>query len=128
MLEPVVPLYQPRAKTLPEMAEAADFFLCPDAELIYDPKAVADHLAPAARDHLARVRERLAGLAGFGQSELEAALQAYLEEAGVKFKLLAQPLRVALTGKTASPGLFETMAVLGRERVLARLDRAVQLN
>ena len=51
----------------------------------------------------------------------------YLEERELKFKLVAQPLRVAVTGVTASPGLFETIEVLGRERALARLDRALSL-
>jgi glutamyl-tRNA synthetase len=48
-----------------------------------------------------------------------------LDETGLKFKVLAQPMRVALTGKTVSPGIFEIMATLGREKVIERLERAL---
>ncbi|MDP3427328.1 MAG: glutamate--tRNA ligase, partial [Humidesulfovibrio sp.] len=56
-----------------------------------------------------------------------AATQAFLDERELKFKAVAQPLRVALTGKTASPGLFETMCVLGKSESLARIRRALSL-
>ena len=56
---------------------------------------------------------------------LEAAVNAWLEKDGLKLKDVAQPARVALTGKTASPGLYEMMEVLGKDVVLARLDRAI---
>jgi len=58
---------------------------------------------------------------------LEDLAAAYLEETGLKFKALAQPIRVAITGATTSPGLFETMEVLGRERTLARFRKALTL-
>ena len=80
-----------------------------------------------AKGHLAALWELFKTVAPFDQPSLEAAVQGYLDAAGVKFKLLAQPIRVAITGTTASPGLFETMDVLGRERVLARLERALAL-
>ncbi len=60
-------------------------------------------------------------LQDFSRQGLEDAIKEYLEQAEVKFKLLAQPLRVVLTAKTASPGLFETMEVLGKDRVLRRI-------
>lgn len=124
-LAAVIPLFQPRARTLMEMAEAAAFFFTPDADLALDPAAAAKFLIAEAKAHLAAVRDLLAGLAEFTAPGLEAALQAYAEARGVKFKLIAQPIRVALTGKTASPGLFETMEALGRDSTLARLDRAL---
>ena len=55
-----------------------------------------------------------------------ASTRAYAEEAGVKLGQVAQPLRAALTGRTTSPGLFDVMAVLGRDICLARLDAAMQ--
>jgi glutamyl-tRNA synthetase len=55
---------------------------------------------------------------------MEAAFKAWVESQGLKLKDVAQPLRVALTGRTASPGLFEVMQVLGRERSLSRIKRA----
>ena len=62
---------------------------------------------------------------GFSQPDLEKAFSSFLETTGLKLKTIAQPLRVALTGRTASPGLFEVMEVLGRQRVVKRLDRAI---
>jgi glutamyl-tRNA synthetase len=62
---------------------------------------------------------------GFSQPTLEKAFSTFLETTGLKLKTIAQPLRVALTGRTASPGLFEVMEVLGRQRVLARLDQSI---
>jgi len=126
-LAAVVPLLQPRAVTLVEMAEKAACFLVPDAELAYDQAAVEKFLAPESKERLAALREVLAGLSAFTHDALEAAIQGYLADADIKFKVLAQPLRVAITGSTASPGLYETMEVMGKERVLARMDRALSL-
>ena len=55
----------------------------------------------------------------------EEAVQSLLNETGLKFKVLAQPMRVALTGKTVSPGIFEVLATLGRDRAIPRLKRAL---
>jgi glutamyl-tRNA synthetase len=123
----VVPLLQARAKTLVEMAAAADFFVLPDAELPYDGSAVAKFLTPEAKARLTAMARGLAALPAFDQVSLEAYFATYLEAEGLAFKAVAQPLRVAITGRTFSPGLHETMDVLGRERVLARLARAVNL-
>jgi len=127
LVRQVVPLYQSRAKTLREMAEAAAFFFVPTVDLTYDAKAVATHLSPEARQHLEALRAALAKLPEFSVPALEAAVGAYLNAVGQPFKTIAQPLRVALTGGTVSPGLFETMAVLGKERVLERLQHAATL-
>ncbi|NCC26136.1 MAG: glutamate--tRNA ligase [Deltaproteobacteria bacterium] len=121
-VESIVPLYQPRAKTLKEMAEGSEFFVRSDDDLSYDSKAVAKFLTAETRALLASLRSDLAEVGDFTEAGLEAAMQAFLDRNGQAFKALAQPLRVALTGKTASPGLFETMAVMGRERTLRRLD------
>ena len=126
-LEKVVPLLKPRAQTLVEMAEKAAFFVMPDAELAHDQKAVEKFFTSEAKGHLAALWELLKTVEPFDQPSLEAAVQGYLDATGVKFKLLAQPIRVAITGTTASPGLFETMEALGRTRVLSRLERALSL-
>jgi glutamyl-tRNA synthetase len=125
-LERIVPLLQPRAGTMEEMAEMAAFFVIPDEELRYEPEQLRKYLGPEVRTHLDAIRRRLRRLEDFSQAALEGELRTYLEEANVKFKKVAQPIRVAITGKTASPGLFETMEVLGRERVANRLDRALR--
>jgi glutamyl-tRNA synthetase len=123
----IVPLLQPRAQTLAEMADKAECFVVADEALPYDMAAVAKFFTPETREHLTRLAELLGGLAAFDQPSMETAVQGYLDATGIKFKLLAQPLRLAITGATASPGLFETMAVMGRHRVLARLSRALSL-
>jgi glutamyl-tRNA synthetase len=127
-LEGVVPLLQPRAKTMVEMAEMARVFIVPADRLAYDPKAVAEQLKPEARELLKALLPVYEAAADYADHKaLEAATQAFLDERGLKFKAVAQPLRVALTGKTASPGLFETMSVLGKEEALARIRRALTL-
>ncbi len=127
-LESLIPLLQPRAKTLVEMADMARFFLVDSAGLAYDEKAVADQLKPESRELLAALLPIYEAASDYSDHKaLEAATQAFLDERGLKFKAVAQPLRVALTGKTASPGLFETMCVLGKAESLARIRRALAL-
>jgi len=127
-LASVVPLLQPRAKTLVEMADMARFFLLPTDKLVYDDKAVADQLKPEARALLAELLPVYEAAGDYTDHKaLEAATQAFLDARELKFKAVAQPLRVALTGKTASPGLFETMAVLGKAESLTRIKRALVL-
>jgi len=124
----IVPLLQPRAKTLVEMADMARLFLVSVEALAYDEKAVAEQLKPEARELLTALLPVYEAPADYTDHKaLEAATQAFLDERGLKFKAVAQPLRVALTGKTASPGLFETMCVLGKAESLARIKRALAL-
>jgi len=127
-LASIVPLLQPRAKTLVEMADMARFFLLPTQRVVYDEKAVADQLKPEARALLTELLPVYETATDYTDHKaLEAATQAFLDARELKFKAVAQPLRVALTGKTASPGLFETMCVLGKDESLARIKRALAL-
>lgn len=127
-LASIVPLLQPRAKTLVEMADMARLFLVDAASLAYDEKAVAEQLKPEARALLAELLPVYEAATDYADHKaLEAATQAFLDARELKFKAVAQPLRVALTGKTASPGLFETMCALGKAESLARIKRALAL-
>lgn len=127
-LASLVPLLQPRAKTLVEMADMARLFLVGVDALAYDEKAVAEQLKAEARELLKELLPVYEAATEYSDHKaLEAATQAFLDERGLKFKAVAQPLRVALTGKTASPGLFETMCVLGKAESLARIKRALAL-
>lgn len=126
-LENIIPLLQPRAGNMREMAQMADFFIIADNDLVYDEKAVDKFLTAEARHHLQEITSRLKELSTFDQTGLEQVFKKYIQDKDIKFKVIAQPLRVAITGRTASPGLFETMEVLGRERVLNRLNRACSL-
>ena len=77
-------------------------------------------------EHLPRIREAIATVAEpFGPLEVESVLRPLADELGVKPKEVFQPIRVALTGATVSPGIFESVAALGREETLARLDKAL---
>jgi glutamyl-tRNA synthetase len=118
-------LYQKRAKTLVEMASAAAFFLLRADEIAYDPKAQEALLGAQARPTLEKIVARLAALPEFRAAAIEPVVSGLAEEEGVKLVQVAQPVRVALTGGTASPGLFEVMELLGREETLARLRRAL---
>jgi len=112
---------QTRAKTLVELVELAHFYLS-DA-IALDAKATSKFLTPATFPLLRRLRARLVTLSRWTEREIELVFTGLMEEEQLKLAQLAQPVRVALTGGTVSPGIFEVMAVLGKERTLARLDR-----
>ncbi|BBD08938.1 glutamate--tRNA ligase [Desulfovibrio ferrophilus] len=126
-LAEIVPLYQPRATTMVEMAEQCAFFLMDDEQIEFEEKAVKKNLKPAARELLAEVRALLATVDEFTEAALEEALHAFAEERELKFGKIAQPVRVAITGRSFSPGLYETLAVLGKDKSLNRMDRALAL-
>jgi glutamyl-tRNA synthetase len=109
------------------MADQAAVFVQDDEHICYDPDLVAKVLTPEVRPYLKELCRRLRSLSSFTQQDLEDEVQDYLQQTGIKFKLLAQPVRVAITGKKASPGLFETMAVLGQDSVVRRIQRALSV-
>ena len=84
-------------------------------------------LTPEAAPRLAALRDLCASTEPFVATELEGRAKAWIDGAGLKMKDVAQPMRVALTGRTASPGLFDVMVVLGRDLTLARLDRGIRI-
>jgi glutamyl-tRNA synthetase len=115
-----------RTKTLVEMAEQGRFYFV--APIAYDPVAAGKLLTPATAAHLDRLLRRLPGLEPWDAATLEGAFRQLASELGVKLVDLAQPVRLALTGRTASPPLFGMMAELGPDETLRRLralrDRA----
>lgn len=112
-----------RARTLVELADLAAFYVHP-RPLPLDDKA-AKLIDAEVRERLARLAQRLATVASWDEATLETVCRRFAAEANIAFGRIAQPLRVALTGSTVSPGLFELMRVLGREEVLARLADVV---
>ncbi|OLB02373.1 MAG: glutamate--tRNA ligase [Nitrospirae bacterium 13_2_20CM_62_7] len=124
-LEQLVTLFRERARTLAEMATAATPYI--KDELAFDEAAVKKLLTPAIVPALTKLTDHLAGVSDFSQAELEKVFKHLVEEEGMKMGQLAQPVRVALTGGTASPGLFDVMVLLGRERTLARLKKGIAL-
>jgi glutamyl-tRNA synthetase len=121
----IVDTMKQRAKTLVEIADAARIFLGDRVD--YDPAAVKKHLTPDAKPLLEEARGLVA--AGFdgGAHALEAAFRDLAAQKGLGLGKLAQPVRVAVTGTTVSPPLFDTIAILGRDRALSRIDEALRM-
>jgi glutamyl-tRNA synthetase len=113
-----------RSKTLVEMAESARFYF--DEDFRYEEKADRKFLKPEIVSLMQETRVRLQGIGEFTQKSLEGVFLCILDEKKIKLGEIAQPLRVALTGTSVSPGLFEVMEVLGKETVLRRMDKALQ--
>jgi glutamyl-tRNA synthetase len=115
-----------RLKVAGDILAYADFFLVDEPEL--DPEAVAKRLAtPTARPYLEAFAARLESLEPFEPGPREEALKATAEAAGAKVGDLVHPIRVAVTGRSVGPGLYDCLAILGREKSLARIDRALPL-
>lgn len=125
-LESIIETLNLRSKTLKEMAEGALFYF--QDEVVYDEKAAKKFLKPNILDPLKALTQELESLDSFSdEKELEAVFVKVMEAAGLKLGKIAQPVRVALTGKTVSPGIFEIIQVLGKKRVLSRLEKAVEI-
>jgi len=114
-----MPGLKERAKTLIELIESARY-LYADRPLPLDDKAAA-LLTPDARALMGKLAPELGRIEPWSAETAEAAVRAFAEREGAKLGAVAQPLRAALTGRTTSPGIFDVLAVLGREESLARL-------
>lgn len=123
-IESVIRTLQPRSKTLKDMAADALFYF--QETIVYDEKAAKKFLKPASVQPLRLLIRKLENVADFTEEELETAFKSVMTETGLKLGKIAQPVRVALTGRTASPGIFEIIAIIGKERVLDRLKSAVE--
>jgi len=121
-LQKAVATVQPRSRTLKEMAEALRFYMVD--EVSYDEQAARKFLTPDMLQAFRLLMERLEVSDGFTEHGLEKIFRDTAEELGVKLGKIAQPVRVALTGVTASPGLFEIIDILGKDVVLRRLQKA----
>ena len=122
-LERLIDLLRERSKTFMEMASLARFYLVDALEL--EPKAARKYLTARMAQPLRELRDAFAVLPGWTQESLRGAFDAVIERHQLKLGQLAQPVRVAVVGGPASPGIFETLEILGRERSLARIDAAL---
>ena len=113
-----------RSKTLVEMADAGAFYFLD--EVNYDHEAAGKFLTADMKEHLLAVAEKLPSYRDYSKSGLEVFLREVAESRGVKLKIIAQPLRVALTGKSVSPGIDDVMVTLGKDRVIQRIRQAVE--
>jgi glutamyl-tRNA synthetase len=116
---PAIPTIRERATTLLDAADRMDFYFRDPP--VMDAKAVEKFLGPASAPRLHAFADALARVEPWTEAALEAAATAWLTEQKLEIKDVAQPARVALTGRSATPGLYQVMAVLGRDRTLARL-------
>jgi glutamyl-tRNA synthetase len=91
----------------------------------FEEKAAKKHLRPVAREPLARMREELASLGDWRAQTLHRAVDTVAAELDLKMGKVAQPLRVALVGRAASPGIDVTLYLVGKEASLRRIDRAL---
>ncbi|MBI5588157.1 MAG: glutamate--tRNA ligase [Deltaproteobacteria bacterium] len=119
----IITTLKERSKTLKEMADSSLFYFKEPVE--YDPKATRKFLLPENIELFELLVERLTGVAEFTHDSLEAAFNSILESKGLKLGKLAQPVRVALTGGTVSPGIFEMMEAMGKELTISRLKYAL---
>ena len=121
-IEAVIDLVKPRARRLSDFVPQLRPFLAGRVEL--DPAAVEKHLsAPGVTDHLSALRTRLASLDSFDRQTLESTLRSVAADRGIKAGVLIHATRVAVTGQAVSPGIFEVLELVGRERVLDRLAK-----
>src|SRR5204862_6078839 len=109
--------------TFDELMPYCDFYFRDD--IVYSPEGVAKNLAAENKPRLQAVREAFGRIENFSANEIEAAIKATAKELGVKVGAIVHPTRFAVTGSNAGPSLYHLLEVLGKEKVLARIDRAL---
>ena len=112
-----------RVKTLQEIADASEYFF--KDVTAYDEKGAAKHFTPAAAELLEKCVAYLKPLTVFNLETTEAVYNKLAEETGLSLGKVIHPTRLALTGRTVSPGLFDVMVLLGKEKTLARMEKAI---
>jgi len=113
-----------RAKTMIDLANYLRYYIVDEVE--FNEKAKEKFLTEKSRVLLSSLKDALASVPEFTHHELEHVFKSIVETHGVKLKDLAQPVRVAMTGGTESPGIFDVLEVLGKEKTIRRLERAVK--
>ena len=123
-LEQLLELLRERRQTLSEMASKASFYFAEEIKL--EGKAARKQLRPAIAGALGELRDALEALEKWEEEPLERAFHQVVERHDLKLGQLAQPTRVAIVGGTASPGIFETLQLLGRDQSLKRIEGALR--
>lgn len=121
----LLPMLRQRARTVIDLADAMTYFFTESVE--FDEKAVEKFLTPDIAPVLEELADRLEKVDFSSDEAIEKEFRAMLEERDMKLKHLAQPARVALTGGTVSPGLFEVMLALGKEKCVNRVRAAMEM-
>jgi len=113
-----------KISTFDELPAYCGFYFTDDFD--YSPEGVAKHFTAENKPRLQAVRDALSKLESFGASEIEMTLKATAKDLGVKVGALVHPTRLAVTGSNAGPSLYHLLEVLGKDKVLARIDRALR--
>jgi len=113
-----------KISTFDELPAYCGFYFTDDFD--YNPEGVAKHFTAENKPRLQAVRDALSKLESFGASEIEVTLKATAKDLGVKVGALVHPTRLAVTGSNVGPSLYHLLEVLGKEKVLARIDRALR--
>jgi glutamyl-tRNA synthetase len=115
-----------RLKVAGDILQYADFFFIADDKLPYDEKDFSKRVAPSqSRELLVKFRDVLAAVEPFENGPLEAAMQKFIEREQIKIGDIIHTVRVAVTGKSVGPGLYDCLSLLGRDSVLRRIDRVL---
>jgi glutamyl-tRNA synthetase len=115
---------QERSKTLVELAKVLRYYI---VEYVgYDEKAKNKFLNEKSLPLLIELKEMLGGLSDFSHDSIEGIFRSIVEKHGIKLGGLAQPVRVAMTGGTESPGIFEVLEIIGKEKTIKRLQRSIE--
>ena len=123
-LSKAIKTLQERAKTLVELAKSLRYYIAED--IVYDEKAKAKFLNEKSMPYLRELKEGIESISDFSALELEKVFKSIVEKHGIKLGALAQPARTATTGLAESPGIFEVFEVLGRNKTVKRLERAIK--
>ncbi len=114
-----------RSRTLDELAEGLRYYIRDDFEI--DSDAASKFLNERSRRYLEMVMDGLNSIQEFNSKNLETLFKEIVQKEGVKLSEVAQPVRVAITGRTVSPGIYDVLEIIGKERALRRLKRALNL-
>jgi len=112
-----------KINTFDELPAYCGFYFTDDFD--YDPQSAAKHFTLENKPRLQAVRDALDSLEKFEAAEIEAALKSTAAKLGIKLGAIVHPTRLAATGSSVGPSLYHLIEVLGREKVLARIDRAL---
>ncbi len=113
-----------RARTLIELAHSLRYYIVEEVE--YNEKAKAKFLNEKSLPHLSELRDNLKAMEDFSAHEIEKVFKTIIDRHGMKLGALAQPVRVAITGGTESPGIFEVLEIVGKEKALRRIGKAIK--
>jgi glutamyl-tRNA synthetase len=114
-----------KINTFDELPAYCGFYFTDNFE--YDPQSAAKHFTPESKPRLKAVRDAFSSLEKFDAAEIEAALKTTAAKLGVKVGAIVHPTRLAATGSNVGPSLYHLLEVLGKEKVLSRIDRALAL-